>query len=683
MPESESPESRNFEFEATLEDLENRVEAVRAQTQALGLFQDDVMAEIIPVTSPTTPAAPSEVYALGFATEIGVAWQFAKVVGSRRFGVEVRRDDQASMATAVSLGEFHDFFLIDNDNNRRWGTSVTRYYQARTVARSGETNYFSAWTPATPVSGTTLAAGSSNTDLQTRMDTFAGNVQRLHLLPGALDLSALSQAVSVLSQQVSVLSQAISVVSTAASNALSVANAASNAASVVSQAVSVLSQTTSVAQAALSVRVDTQSQSISVLSQQVSVLSQAVSVADAALSVRIDTQSQSISVLSQQVSGLSQAISVLSQGLSVVSNAASNALSVANAASNAASVVSAAVNVVSNALSNELSVRAAAVNVVSNAASNALSVANAASNAASVVSQALSVETANRTSAVSALLPTAPGGRLTLTTATPVMIATVTAATTIYYTPYVHQLVPIYDGTTWAMYSVAEISIAIDSTNHLSGKNYDLFVVNDAGTRRVGTGAAWTNDTTRAEALARLNGILTNNASFTFRYSSVATLTVAANRATYVGTFRASANGQTQMKFSQPSALFLWNMYQRVPFPAIDLNTTSHSYTTAAWRAWNNDAANSQVEIVVGEAEWVVAVYRVNNTASVGGGVSLGLDSTGGPGFPKGEQLNNVADVASSDAANLTSGYHFIVFVEYAGTSLTSERCSLTAWVDM
>ena len=284
MPAPVAPESRDFEFEATLEDLENRVEAIRAQTQALGLFQDDVMAEIIPVTSPTTPAAPSEVYALGFATEIGVAWQFAKVVGSRRFGVEVRRDDQVSMATAVSLGEFHDFFLIDNDNNRRWGTSVTRYYQARTVARSGETNYFSAWTPATPVSGTTLAPGSSNTDLQARVDTFAANVQRLHLLPGAVDLSALSQAVSVLSQQISVLSQqtstlsqAISVVSNAASNALSVANAASNAASVVSQAVSVLSQAVSVAQAALSVRIDTQSQAVSVLSQQVSALSQKLS----------------------------------------------------------------------------------------------------------------------------------------------------------------------------------------------------------------------------------------------------------------------------------------------------------------------------------------------------------------------------------------------------------------------
>ena len=144
---------------------------------------------------------------------------------------------------------------------------------------------------------------------------------------------------------------ALSTISTAASNALSVADAASNAASVVSNALSVLSQS--------------------------------VSTQAAALSVRIDTQSQSISVLSQQVSALSQAHSALSQVVSALSNAASNALSVANAASQAASVVS-------TAASNALSV----ANAASNAASNALSVANTASNAASVVSQALSSQAA-------------------------------------------------------------------------------------------------------------------------------------------------------------------------------------------------------------------------------------------------------------------------------------------------
>ena len=94
------------------------------------------------------------------------------------------------------------------------------------------------------------------------------------------------------------------------------------------------------AQAALSVRIDTQSQAISVLSQAVSVLSQglsvlsqSVSVTAAALSIRVDAQSQSISVLSQQVSMISQKVSVLS-GLVSVFNVTGNILSAAVGATN-------------------------------------------------------------------------------------------------------------------------------------------------------------------------------------------------------------------------------------------------------------------------------------------------------------------------------------------------------------
>ena len=215
------------------------------------------------------------------------------------------------------------------------------------------------------------AAGGVGSVTSAQRDILSNQASTLSLRVYSSQLTA-AVSVSGLISTDNRVSNAVSIVSTAASNALSVANAASNAASivsnavsVVSQAVSVLSQANSVAHAALSVRVDTQSQSISVISQQVSalsqahsalsqavsVLSQATSVAQAALSVRIDTQSQSISVISQQVSALSQAHSALSQAVSVLSNAASNALSVANAASNAASIVSANLATLSLAVS--------------------------------------------------------------------------------------------------------------------------------------------------------------------------------------------------------------------------------------------------------------------------------------------------------------------------------------------
>src|SRR5262245_18934383 len=75
----------------------------------------------------------------------------------------------------------------------------------------------------------------------------------------------------------------------------------------------------------------------------------------------------------------------------------------------------------------------------------------------------------------------APQGRLTLVSGTPVLTSDQTAKTTIYYTPYVGSVAPFWDGTSWELASIAELSLALDSSSghtgyHQSGKNFDLFV---------------------------------------------------------------------------------------------------------------------------------------------------------------------------------------------------------------
>lgn len=213
------------------------------QAQALGLHIDDAMARITPITFPTTPAAPAAVVATGFATEIGVAWQFSKLVGGRIFGVEVRRATLVDMSDAVSLGEHHGFFMVDTNADDRFAASTTRYYQVRSIGQSGETIYFSAWTPSTPVSGTTLTAGSTNTDLQQRMDTFAAAIQGLHLYPLAIPSTAFASAISAVGGTASATSDEISInIAVETSNRISADNVLSQAVSVISQQVSIISQ---------------------------------------------------------------------------------------------------------------------------------------------------------------------------------------------------------------------------------------------------------------------------------------------------------------------------------------------------------------------------------------------------------------------------------------------------------
>ena len=75
------------------------------------------------------------------------------------------------------------------------------------------------------------------------------------------------------------------------------------------------------------------------------------------------------------------------------------------------------------------------------------------------------------TGATAALPFSPPQGRLTLQTATPVMTTTQSAKTTIFYTPYVGNLVPLYDGTNMNMTTFAELSVATTDTTKIASRH--------------------------------------------------------------------------------------------------------------------------------------------------------------------------------------------------------------------
>ena len=84
-----------------------------------------------------------------------------------------------------------------------------------------------------------------------------------------------------------------------------------------------------------------------------------------------------------------------------------------------------------------------------------------------------------------------PQGRLTLVSGTPVLTSDQTAKTAVYYTPYIGDAVPLYDGVDWFNYSFSELTLNLDTSNHPLDNLYDIFVWNNAGTISIGTGPAW------------------------------------------------------------------------------------------------------------------------------------------------------------------------------------------------
>lgn len=97
---------------------------------------------------------------------------------------------------------------------------------------------------------------------------------------------------------------------------------------------------------------------------------------------------------------------------------------------------------------------------------------------------------------------THPQGRLTLTSNTPVMIADATAQASVYYTPYIGALIPIFDGTNWNSTAFTQLTMALDTTNQLLNNVYDLLVWNNAGTVAIGAGPAWSNTATITMTIA-------------------------------------------------------------------------------------------------------------------------------------------------------------------------------------
>lgn len=102
-----------------------------------------------------------------------------------------------------------------------------------------------------------------------------------------------------------------------------------------------------------------------------------------------------------------------------------------------------------------------------------------------------------------AMAAVTPGGRLTLESGVPVSTTDQTAKTSIYYTPFVGNVVPLWDGYKWRPIEFSETTLALGTLT--SGKPYDVFGYLSAGAL-VLESLAWTNGTTRATAVTLQDG---------------------------------------------------------------------------------------------------------------------------------------------------------------------------------
>jgi hypothetical protein len=287
-----------------------------------------------------------------------------------------------------------------------------------------------------------------------------------------------------------------------------------------------------------------------------------------------------------------------------------------------------------------------------------------------------------------------PGGRLTLETGVPVSSSDQTAKTTIYYTPFRHGYVPLYNGTTWYTASFSELSQALSNNTTspaaaAASTVYDLFVWNNAGTITLSRGPAYAVSTAGSTSrgtgagtteLEMVNGRRVNKYAITNG--------PAAQRGLYVGTIATDANGgngQLNVMIAPSAAsggaanrVDIWNEYNQVDIISINRDSAdSWNYSTATWRSANNSTSN-RITVVTGQPTAVSAraTNISSNASTIQNRVGIGLNATNAfAGFPASYKTSGTVESVSCEYAGVLSGLNYLQRLEYAEAGGTS------AWV--
>jgi len=244
-----------------------------------------------------------------------------------------------------------------------------------------------------------------------------------------------------------------------------------------------------------------------------------------------------------------------------------------------------------------------------------------------------------------ALQSAVPGGRLTLESGVPISTTDQTAKTTIYYTPFVHNIINLWDGANWKPTTFAETSLALGTLT--SGKPYDVFSYLSGGALALES-LAWTSDTARATAVTLQDG----------RYCKSGDKT-----RLLLGTFYTTATTTTEDSIAQR---FLSNIYNQVSRQIRVSSTSAHSYN-GGYRYWNNSSAN-RIQLVIsnpagqtvpvgcsGEGaatagRYVITAQKLDGNTSYDGVPAYFLGASGGS--------------AGAVVHAVPTGYHYIAAVE-------------------
>ena len=271
---------------------------------------------------------------------------------------------------------------------------------------------------------------------------------------------------------------------------------------------------------------------------------------------------------------------------------------------------------------------------------------------------AYTLNSAGIESEVGSVLNSICNGRLTLSSGEAVPTGD-TSGGTLYFTPYLGNRAALFvPGLGWRNYTFNELSISLAGKS--TGKMLDVFLFDNGGTLALEL-VEWSNDSTRATQLALQDGVWVESGA-------------AARR--YLGTVRIASNGMGESSLLRR---YVWNLNHPQPLPLLVSDTGAHTYTTTAWRSWNNNIG-LRAQFILGQPGTIQAGVFARFGSSTGGQLSLGLDSTVAVVGPNLANLNaSLISLGMSGNQLVGEGYHYVQVLEFGSPAYNSNEARVTA----
>lgn len=280
-----------------------------------------------------------------------------------------------------------------------------------------------------------------------------------------------------------------------------------------------------------------------------------------------------------------------------------------------------------------------------------------------------------------------PGGRLTPDPNNPIQRTTLSSAS-ICYVPYVHAMVPLWNGTRWTLHKLdpqIQNSLSLAGVYGpdvaVNGSLYDLFAWYDADSDilRLVRGPAWTDTDTRSAgtALTLRDGRLLNAVAITGGPD--------AERGLYLGTMMISPGPGVNFEAGGRAAggsqgkIHIWNAYNRV-VQNLEVGETAASwtYSSATWRPANN-SNGFRHSFICGYPAWAEdfeSEYLCVAACTSGTSATVGIWHNANSGNPHSRHGRNNDTTQQTLVAGLsktpTLGLNYVQAAEQSGTEGTA-----------